>query len=372
MTCLASFPVSGDCVGMATWSLRAARRSKDQYLTTNEEVTMPLRWFATCAGSVPILFCLVIVATGKAPAEAPPTVTTADVEKMMTSLSNWGRWGKDDELGTLNLITPKKRKQAAALVRSGVSISMAHDAVKVKMDDSTAFEHEVTLGANSGDVGGAGDRYAVQYHGFTHTHIDALCHIFYKGRMYNGFSSDLVKRTGVGKLSINRVKNGIFTRAILMDMPALFGVRFLSGKQAIYPKHLEAWEKRAGIKVQPGDALLIHTGRWTRRNVEGAWKIMQDSAGLHASCLPWLKKRDVALIGSDLALDVMPSGIKKFELPVHCVVIVSMGMCILDVLDFRAIARECRQRKRWEFLLTVSPLAVEGGTGSPVNPIGTF
>ena len=228
------------------------------------------------------------------------------------------------------------------------------------------------LGENTGDVGGAGDRYAVQYHGFTHTHIDALCHIFYKGKMYNGFSSKLVKQTGVGKLSINRVKNGIFTRAILMDMPELFGVRYLPGKQAIYPKHLEAWEKKAGVKVKSGDALLIHTGRWTRRKVAGGWKIMQDSAGLHASCLPWLKKRDVAIIGSDLALDVMPSGVDKFVLPVHCVVIVSMGMCILDVLDFRAIAKECRKRKRWEFLLTVSPLAVEGGTGSPINPIGTF
>ena len=333
---------------------------------------MPLRWFAMCAGTVLSLVVLAMVATAESPAEPPPSVTTADVEGMMTSLSNWGRWGKNDELGTLNLITPKKRRQAAKLVRSGVSISMAHDAVKVEMDDSTPFEHEVMLGANTGDVGGAGDRYSVKYHGFTHTHIDALCHIFYKGKMYNGFPSDLVKRDGVGKLSINRVKNGIFTRAVLMDMPALFGVRFLSGKQAIYPKHLEAWEKKAGIKVKPGDALLINTGRWTRRKIEGSWKIMQDSAGLHASCLPWLKKRDVAIIGSDLALDVMPSGIEKFELPVHCVVIVSMGMCILDVLDFRAIATECRKRKRWEFLLTVSPLAVEGGTGSPINPIGTF
>jgi kynurenine formamidase len=336
------------------------------------ESLMSRRCFAMCAGPILPLCFLVLVATAEAPADARPAVTTADVEKMMTSLSNWGRWGKSDELGTLNLITPKKRIQAARLVRAGVSVSMAHDVVKVKMDDSEPFEHEVILGAKIGDVGGVGDRYSVKYHGFTHTHIDALCHIFYKGKMYNGFSSDLVKRTGVGKLSINRVKNGIFTRAVLMDMPALFGVRFLSGKQAIYPKHLEAWEKQAGITVQPGDALLIHTGRWTRRQVQGSWKIMQDSAGLHASCLPWLKKRDVAIIGSDLALDVMPSGIDKFELPVHCVVIVSMGMCILDVLDFRAIAVECRKRKRWEFLLTVSPLAVEGGTGSPINPIGTF
>lgn len=299
-------------------------------------------------------------------------LTSTDIDRMVVSLSNWGRWGKTDELGTLNLITPEKRRQAAALVRDGVSVSMAHDVVKVAIDDSSPFEHEVTVNRPAGDVGGAGDRYSVAYHGFTHTHIDALCHVFYKGKMYNGFSSDVVKKTGAGRLSINRVKNGIFTRAVLMDMPSLFGVRYVDGKTAIYPSHLEAWEQKAGFKVESGDALLIHTGRWTRRDVEGPWKIMEGSAGLHASCLPWIKERDVAIIGSDLALDVMPSQVDGMVLPVHLVVVVGMGTCILDVCDYRAVAEQARARKRWTFLLTVAPLAVEGGTGSPINPIATF
>ena len=117
---------------------------------------------------------------------------------------------------------------------------------------------------------------------------------------------------------------------------------------------------------------MIRTGRWARLKAEGSWDIMKGSAGLHASCLPWLKERDVAIVGSDLALDVMPSRVEGVLLPVHMVLIVGMGTPILDVLDLEAVSEASNSRKRWEFLLTVSPLAVGGGTGSPLNPIATF
>lgn len=304
--------------------------------------------------------------------KSPQQVTKADVEAMMQSLSNWGRWGQTDELGTLNLITAKKRRQAARLVQDGVSVSMAHNAVKTNLDGGSPFEHEVTINNPQGEVGGAGDRYSVAFHGFMHTHIDSLCHIFHKGKMYNGFSSSEVTKTGSKRLGVEHLKQGIFTKAVLMDMPALFQKRFLDGKTAIRPEHLDAWEKKSGVRVEKGDALLIHTGRWRRREVEGKWEIMQNSAGLHASCLPWIKQRDVAVIGSDLALDVMPSGVEGVELPVHLVVVVALGMCILDVLDFRAVAEQARRRNRWSFLLNVAPLVVDGGTGSPINPIAVF
>ena len=309
------------------------------------------------------------------PGEEPQTakkVTAEEVQEILASVSNWGRWGEDDELGTLNLITPRRRRQAASLVRAGVSISMAHDVIKERMDGSSPFEHEVMINAVSGGVGGAGDRYSVQYHGFTQTHLDALFHIFYQGKTYNGYSAEQILTSGSGQLSINRIRNGIFTRAVLMDIPALLGVQYLEGTEAIYPEHLEAWEKKAGVRVRSGDAVLVNTGRWTRREQEGPWDIMGGSAGLHVSCLEWLKERDVALVGSDLALDVMPSGCDGIQLPVHLGVIVQMGMPILDCCDFRAVAEESRQRKQWTFLLTLAPLAVEGGTGSPINPIATY
>jgi kynurenine formamidase len=305
--------------------------------------------------------------------EARKKLTRADIDTMMTSLSNWGRWGKEDQLGALNLITPEKRKQAAALVREGVVFSLARPAIKERLDDSAAFVHRmVTLPREGADITASGDEYSVQYHGFTQTHLDGLCHLAYKGKMYNGFAQTEVTAKGARKLGIENIRKGIFTRCVLMDMPALFESRFLKGSQAIYPEDLEAWEKKAGFKVEAGDAILVRTGRWTRRELDGPWDILKNSAGLHASCLPWLKKRDVAVVGSDLALDVLPSGVEGFDLPVHWVTIVAMGVPILDNLDLEKLSEEAKARKRWTFLLTVAPLVVEGGTGSPVNPLATY
>lgn len=305
-------------------------------------------------------------------AEAQPKLTKADVDAMMKSLSNWGRWGRDDQLGALNLITAEKRRQAAALVREGVSVSMAHEAVKTELAGSSAFGHKMTSLPQATEITAASDEYCVAYHGFTQTHMDGLCHLLYKGQMYNGFSQKEVTEQGAAKLSVHNLKQGIFTRGVLMDMPKLLGVRFLPGNQAIYPHHLDAWEKAAGVTVESGDAVLIHTGRWERARVEGEWDVGKNSAGLHASCLPWLKQRDVAVVGSDLALDVLPSGIEGFDLPVHWVVIVAMGMPILDNCDFDALSAAADSRKRWSFLLTAAPLVVPGGTGSPINPLATF
>lgn len=300
-------------------------------------------------------------------------LTVADIDRMMKTLSNWGRWGKDDQRGALNLITPQKRKQAAALVNEGVTISLARIAIKEEVEGSPAFVHRmVNLPKEGEDIASAADEFAVRYHGFTQTHMDGLCHLLYKGKMYNGFSRREVTRNGAQKLGVENIKNGVFTRCVLMDMPRHFGLRFLEPKRAIYPEDLEAWEKTAGVKVESGDAVLIRTGRWARRDLNGPWDIMKGSAGLHASCLPWLKKRDVAVVGSDLALDVLPSGVEGFELPVHWVCGVAMGLPILDNCDLERASAEAVARKRWVFLLTVAPLAVQGGTGSPVNPLAIF
>jgi kynurenine formamidase len=328
-----------------------------------------------------LLLVALLLALGAAPwggADAPrpearKKLTRADIDEMMTSLSNWGRWGKEDQMGALNLITPEKRRQAAALVQEGAVFSLAHPVIKERLDDSAAFVHRmVNLPKEGADVTASGDEYSVQYHGFTQTHLDGLCHLAYKGKLYNGFAQTEVTAKGARKLGIENVRKGIFTRGVLMDLPALFESRFLKGGQAIYPEDLEAWEKKAGVKVEPGDAVLIRTGRWTRRELDGPWDILKNSAGLHASCLPWLKKRDVAVVGSDLALDVLPSGVEGFDMPVHWVVVVAMGTPILDNLDLEKLSEEAKARKRWTFLLTVAPLVVEGGTGSPVNPLATY
>jgi kynurenine formamidase len=305
-------------------------------------------------------------------AAAKKITTKADVDALMHSLSNWGRWGSDDQQGALNLITPAKRVEAARLVTEGVTVSLAHDVVKIETAGSSAFGHRMTSLPKDVDIGSVADEYRVAYHGFTQTHMDALCHLFYKGHMYNNVPQGEVTERGAAKLSIINAKNGIFTRGVLFDVPRLLGVRYLQGGHAIYPADLDACERMAGVKVASGDAVLIRTGRWTRGELEGQWDIMKGSAGLHASCLAWLKQRDVAVVGSDLALDVLPSGVEGFELPVHWGVVVAMGMPILDNCDLEALGEAAHARKRWAFLLTVAPLAVEGGTGSPVNPLATF
>jgi kynurenine formamidase len=291
---------------------------------------------------------------------------------MMQSLSNWGRWGKNDQLGTLNLITAQARQAAATEVKQGISISLAHNVIKVKIGASEPFEQRMISTGRTAGAESATDVYSVQYHGYTQTHIDALAHVFYNGQMYNGFSQYEVTGNGAAKLSVINMKNGIFTRGVLMDFPRFFRVEYLKGGRAIYPEDLDAWERKTGVKIKVGDAIFIRTGRWARWESQGMWDIDNDSAGLDVSCMPWFKKRDVAVMGSDLALDVMPSGVEGVRLPVHLITIVAMGAPILDNCDLEALSKQLAAQHRSTFLLTVEPLAVEGGTGSPVNPVAIF
>lgn len=307
------------------------------------------------------------------PALAQQKLTKADIDRLMTQLSNWGRWGKEDQLGALNLITPAKRKEAAALVKEGVTVSLAHDTNSaVEEDNPNPFQHTMNAtGADSAGQWGV-DTLSVLFHGYQHTHMDALCHIFYQGRMYNGFSQREVTAKGAQKLAITNLKQGIFTRGVLMDMAALKGVPYLEGNVTIYPADLDAWEKKAGIKVGSGDAVFINTGRWARRAAKGPWDAEKGTAGLHASCAKWLKDRDVAILGSDAASDVLPSGIEGVSHPVHLLTLNAMGVHIFDNCDLGPLAAATAQRKRWTFLLTAAPLPITGGTGSPLNPIATF
>ena len=312
------------------------------------------------------------------PAESPSamsarrSISRTAVEKMFRTLSNWRRWGKSDELGAPNLITNAKRIAAASLVREGICLSLARNANRQAADNSAPFEHKmIQTGAGRNPVA-ATDWYGVAYHGYTVTHLDALCHVFHKGLMYNGFSAKEVASDGAKRLAVTALKNGIFTRGILVDIPALRGKTYLSGAEPVYREDLQAWERFSSMQVEPGDAIVLRTGRWARRAEQGSWPIEANSAGLHASALPWLRERDVAVLASDLAADVMPSGIPQVKMPIHLVAIVAMGIPIIDNCDLEPISRAAAQSGRWDFLFVVAPLPVEGGTGSPVNPLAVF
>jgi kynurenine formamidase len=295
-------------------------------------------------------------------------VSDAEYERWKKDLSNWGRWGKDDEIGALNLITPAKRKQAAALVKDGVSVSLSADADSVPAVDNPTPYEVVMQGISS-------DRIAVNYHGIAHTHLDSLAHINERGVFYNGYTpdQDAVVKNRHTKNSIHNVKNGIFTRGVLIDIPRLKGVPYLEPGTPIYVEDLEAWEKQSGVKVSAGDALFVRTGVWARRKALGPWLRGRAeggrSAGLDPSVIPWLKQRDVALLGSDHPQYVSPSNLRG---AVHDFALVYLGVHLLDNCDLEALGDAAAARRRWDFLLTVAPLAIPGGTGSPANPIATF
>jgi kynurenine formamidase len=296
------------------------------------------------------------------------TVSPEEYEHWKKDLSNWGRWGKDDQIGALHLITPAKRKQAAALIKEGFSVSMSSDADTVKaVDNPNPYELKMlTIGT---------DEISVNYHGIAHTHLDSLAHINDNGVFYNGYKpdADLVLKQGHEKNSIHNVKNGIFTRGILIDIPRLKGVPYLEPGTPIYAEDLEAWEKKAGVKVSPGDALFVRTGVWARRKALGPWLRGRAeggrSAGLDPSVIPWLRQRDIAVLGSDHPQYVAPSNIRGAA---HDFALLYLGVHVIDNCDLEALADAAASRKRWDFLFTVAPLAIVGGTGSPVNPIATF
>jgi kynurenine formamidase len=302
----------------------------------------------------------------------PRPATTADFDRWMKELSNWGRWGKADEIGTLNLITPASRLAAAKLVREGVAVSLSRHADKEKApDNSRPFVHEMLSSSENPKAEIFTDSFTVAHHGIAHTHMDALCHFSYKGQLYNGFSPKDVTAKGAAHLNIEIARNGIFARGVLIDIPDLKGVPYLEPGTAIYPEDLDAWEKKTGVHIKSGDVVLVRTGRWARRADKGAWSLAE-RAGLHATSVRWLHQRDIAILGSDASSDVRPSQVEGVDQPVHTLILVAMGTPILDNCDLEQLSEEARKRRRWDFLLTTSPLAVPGATGSALNPIAIF
>jgi len=306
------------------------------------------------------------VAVAAQPAGRSPR-NAAEFDTLFQQVKNWGRWGPDDQLGSANLVTAAKRKQAVALVKSGVTVSLAHNPLTERADDNNnPFEHTMLRGNSM-------DRYAVSYHGYAHSHIDALCHILYKDQTYNGYArADVNTDKGCTKLGIQNLKEGVVTRGVLVDLPRLRGVPYLEPGTPIYVEDLEAWEKKAGVKIASGDALLVRTGRWARREKLGPWNVAQGAAGLHASVAPWIKARGVAFLGGDAAQDVVPSMVEGVALPIHTLMITGLGVNLLDNQDLESLGETAAKLNRWEFMLTIAPVPVTGGTGFPLNAIAMF
>ncbi|MDD9895444.1 MAG: cyclase family protein [Gammaproteobacteria bacterium] len=301
-----------------------------------------------------------------------PFVSEAQFEEWLETLNNWGRWGPDDEIGTLNLITPEKRKQAAALVQNGVTVSLARNLDNVEsIDNPCPVDWEM---ANA-SPGGASDRIAFRcIHGPGVTHIDGYGHRFFDGKMWNGVDMEHTVTMEEGALinAVLNMKDGIITRGVLYDIPRLKGVDFLPAGYRVTVADLEAWEAMSGAKIGPGDAMLFRWGRWVKREVEGPFDTWDEAAGLDNNVIPWLRERDVAIIGWETpGYTPRPEG----DLPtlaLHDFALTMLGIPLIDRADLDALAAMAAEQNRWEFMLTIAPLPIPNGTGSPVNPIAAF
>jgi kynurenine formamidase len=220
--------------------------------------------------------------------------------------------------------------------------------------------------------GFSNERLGIMFHGNTITHLDSPCHLFWDGMMYNGRSHSLVDaETGSAWATVTAAANGIVTRGVLLDIAKVRDVPWLEPGEGVFPEDLEEAERRQGVRVRSGDAVLLRTGYGRARHETGpSGGITQ--AGWHASCLPWLHDREVALIGADTPQDVQPSGYDDVLMPVHAVSLVAMGLWMLDNCDLEECATTAAELGQWDFQLAVAPVRFAGTSGSPVNPIATF
>lgn len=326
----------------------------------------------------PLVMGCVAAVFAAAPAVAQPntvpdqhkTITKAQFDGIFKEVSNWGRWGKNDQLGTLNLITPAVRREAAKEVEDGISVSLARNLDEVESVENPKPFQDVMHLAGNGMFNT--DTYTVTYHGFAFSHFDALAHVVYEGHLYNGYPESDITSSGAKVLNAANYYNGIFTRGVLIDIPWLRGLPYLPTNALITAQDLNEWEARTGVHIRSGDAVVIRTGRWARRAAKGPWKIGNASAGLTPSAMVWLHKRDVAFMVSDAAHDALPSVVQGVSYPIHVLAIVAMGMPLADHCDLEALTKESLKLHRQTFLLTLAPIRVKGGTGSLVNPIATF
>jgi len=292
-------------------------------------------------------------------------VNKAQVDRWMTELSNWGRWGKDDRLGTLNLITPAKKREAMALARQGIVVSLEQPINVVPKPDETKADgkphgvsfYEIrfkTFPADDprGNPGFTSDVQEYHVHGGM-THLDALCHDSSDGKLYNGYSLEgtVNETSGCTTLGLDNLKEGIVTRGVLVDMSRLKRTSPRETGNRVYVEDLEAWEKQTGIKVSAGDALFVYNdGR---------------NGGFDISVAPWMKTRGVSVT----------SGVRAVADDNHAdhrLVLVALGTYLLDGIDLKELAQTAARQNRWTFMLVVAPLRAPGSSGSLVNPLAMF
>jgi kynurenine formamidase len=311
---------------------------------------------------------------------APPFVSAQEFEQLFQRVCNWGRWGPDDDRGTLNYITQKHVSASAALVRSGRTISLALPINTVAGPDnprpSTHYMVKMhDLHPAEGEPQFAGDFLGTELHGDCRTHVDALCHVAYKGKLYNGKPPGTVTSGGATVMDITAYANAIVGRGVLLDIPRFRGVKWLEPGEAVTLEELEEAERAEGVRLGPGDIFLFRTGHHRRRPELGAWNngySGDGQAGLHVNAMMLLHERQVAAFFPDGDGETVPSNVEGVAYPIHALQIAAMGMACADSLQLEELVKACEAEHLWEFMVVASPLRIPGGTASLFNPIAIF
>jgi kynurenine formamidase len=313
-------------------------------------------------------------------ADLRPEAVDRLVDGLAEKLSNWGRWGERDELGTLNLITADRRIAAGECVRSGEIFSLAIplNSEWPQGDGSGRLNCQhlmVKTGtdalAEGVETGWADDVITMSVH--AHTHWDAFSHVFHRGKMYNGRSAAEVSGFGAAANDITPLAARLGTRGVLVDLAPGDA---LPSDHEVTAAELEQALERQGVEVGAGDALLVRTGRLGQVRTGGEWREFTEAydvnpkePGIGPTALPWLHERGVAAFACDnWAVEVL-RGAASQRMPVHELALVYMGMPIGEMFDLDRLAARCAEDGRWDFLLSAAPLPIEGGVGGPVNPI---
>jgi kynurenine formamidase len=304
-------------------------------------------------------------------------MTLSEFKELFQAVSNWGRWGEDDERGALNRLNADRVVAAAALIRTGRTISLSLPLnTHAGIENPEPADHHMTMmgdaDAGSGGLQFAKDYIGIDYHNESHTHIDAFCHVAFDGLLYNGIPSDSITAEGGTAGTVEAATHGLIGRGVLLDVPRLRGVPWLEPGENIFREDLELAERAQGVTVGAGDILLVRTGHPRRLAELGAWDTANAKAGLHPSTAPFLLERAVSVLGSDGNSDTAPSATEAVGFPMHVLTLTAMGVPLLDYLQLDELSEACASHGRWEFFFAAAPLRIIGGTGSPLNPIAVL
>ncbi|WP_234308454.1 cyclase family protein [Streptomyces sp. NRRL F-4428] len=319
------------------------------------------------------------------PAAAPP-MSAADFRTLYERLRRTARPAAHDgaggdthggRRGALRHLTPARVAAAAAEVRLGRTVSLAAPIeTRPGPDNPEPARHRMTGPApgeaRAGGVHFAVDRFAMNVHGDADSHLDALGHVLYDGELYGGVPAGDATAAAVRSLSLDLVREGVVGRGVLLDVPRLRGVPWLEPGDHVTAQDLTAAETAQGVRVGPGDLLLVRVGHRRRRGQLGAWEAARARAGLHPRAMPFLAEREVAVLGGDGNNDTAPSAVAGVAFPVHVLAVQAMGVHLMDYLQFEELAEACAQAGRWSFLCVVAPLRLPGATGCPVNPLAVL